>query len=86
MPAGLLGVEDLARMLIGRPHLNQFEECKTSMREGPRGLQGAREGLGPQALSCPLEPPGSLPHTGFALLKLVKMGPAYQHPCQIFDA
>ena len=48
----------------GRPHLNQFEECKTSLREGPRGLQGAPGSSGPQgALTppppwCPLGPLG----------------------------
>ena len=26
------------------PHLNQFEECKTSVREEPEGLQGAPGG------------------------------------------
>ena len=61
-----------------RPHLNQFEECKTSLREGPRGVEGAPRGLGPQgALAHPLlvlpGPPGSLPQTGFPLLKLVSL-------------
>ena len=66
-------------LLFIRPHLNQFEECKTSLREGPRWprghLGGSQGSLGPQAPWCPLEPPGSLPQSDFTLLKLVKMRP-----------
>ena len=65
---------------VGKPHLNQFEKCKTSLREGPRWPREHQEGvsqgsLGPQAPWCSLEPPGSLPQIGFTLLKLVKMRP-----------
>ena len=45
---------------VSRLHLNQFEECKTSLREGPGRLQGAR--LGPQgALAPPAPPPPGAP-------------------------
>ena len=45
-PGGL--AEDLAIVLDslvnaflgGKPHLDQFEECNTSLRDGPRGHQG----------------------------------------------
>ena len=40
---------------VSRLHLNQFEECKTSLREGPGRLQGAR--LGPQGALAPPAPP-----------------------------
>ena len=45
-PGGL--AEDIAIVLDslvnaflgGKPHLDQFEECNTSLRDGPRGHQG----------------------------------------------
>ena len=55
-----------------RSHPNQFEECKTSLREGPKWLQGAPGGKGrapwgPRPPGAPWVPPSNWvysPQTG----------------------
>ena len=62
--------------LKGRPHLKQFEECKNSLRNGPRGPQGgggARAPWGPR-------PPGApwpIPQTISTFFKLLNTRPVF---------
>ena len=59
-------------LFLAKPHLKQFEECKRSVRNVPRGPPG---GLGPEgALGSP-SPWGDWPilQTAFTFVKLLNM-------------